>query len=163
MPDSCCSIGCANRRGDRPGLCLYRIPSEKENPERRLWICAIRRADVLGQNEFAKECAKSDDPLSPDWVPSIFPHTPATKKRKKEHDMERYQQHRRMQRRVDQQKKQDAVDVLLNLTSVPEAEPSPPAEDELQQCENKSCKAMIESLQRECNGLREENFRLKDI
>src|SRR4029434_10755017 len=25
MPDSCCSVGCSNRRGDKPGLCFYRI------------------------------------------------------------------------------------------------------------------------------------------
>ncbi|KAG5285277.1 hypothetical protein AALO_G00001520 [Alosa alosa] len=35
MPDSCCAIGCTNRRGDKPGLCFYRIPSDKENSERR--------------------------------------------------------------------------------------------------------------------------------
>ena len=52
MPDSCCAIGCTNRRGDKPGLCFYRIPSEKENPERRrLWICALRRASVPGENK----------------------------------------------------------------------------------------------------------------
>src|SRR4029434_9105365 len=25
MLDSCCSVGCSNRRGDKPGLCFYRI------------------------------------------------------------------------------------------------------------------------------------------
>jgi hypothetical protein len=52
LVDSCCAIGCTNRRGDKPGLCFYRIPSEKENPERRrLWICALRRASVPGENK----------------------------------------------------------------------------------------------------------------
>ena len=52
MPDSCCAIGCTHRRGDKPGLCFYRIPSEKENPERRrLWICALRRASVPGEDK----------------------------------------------------------------------------------------------------------------
>uniref|UniRef100_UPI003AABDEE4 uncharacterized protein n=1 Tax=Centroberyx gerrardi TaxID=166262 RepID=UPI003AABDEE4 len=172
MLDSCCSIGCTNRQGDKPGLCFYRIPSKKENPERRrLWICAIRRASVRPSkytrlcNEHFIKGTKSDDPLSPDWVPSVFSHTPATKKRKREKDMERYEQHSRMQnKRVEEKKKQDAVDVLLELSSVPGAEPAPPAEaEDEQQCDNKPCKEKIARLQRECNDLREENHRLKDI
>ena len=107
--------------------------------------------------------AKSDDPLSPDWVPSVFTHTPASKKRKREKDMERYEQHNRMKnKRVEEKKKQDAVEVLLELSSVPDAGPAPPAEDE-QQCQNRACKEKFERLQRECNELRVENQRLKDI
>uniref|UniRef100_A0A671R4M2 THAP domain-containing protein 1-like n=1 Tax=Sinocyclocheilus anshuiensis TaxID=1608454 RepID=A0A671R4M2_9TELE len=163
MPDSCC-----------PGLCLYGIPSEKENPERRnLWICAIKRASVPEEgkqwqpSKYTRICsehfikgAKSDDPLSPDWVQSVFSHTPATKKRKREKDMERYEQHNRMKnKRVE--KMQDAVDDLLELSSVPDAELAPPAEDE-QQCDNRQSKEKFERLQRECNDLREENQKLKD-
>ncbi|XP_051502433.1 THAP domain-containing protein 1-like [Myxocyprinus asiaticus] len=176
MPDSCCSIGCNNQRGDKPGLCFYRIPSEKENPERRrLWICAIRHTSIPGEgkewqpSKYTRLCsehfikgAKSDDLLSPDWVPSVFSHTPTTKKRKREKDMKRYEQHRRMHNKsVEEQKQQDAVDVL-ELSSVPDAEPAPPAEDE-QQCDNKPCKEKFARLQKECNVLREENHRLKDI
>ncbi|CAK6970927.1 inosine triphosphate pyrophosphatase isoform X2 [Scomber scombrus] len=54
--------------------------------------------------------------------------------------MERYEQHSRMKnKRVEEKKKKDAVDVLLDLSSVPDAGPAPPAEDE-QQCGNKPCK-----------------------
>ncbi|KAF4110760.1 hypothetical protein G5714_007791 [Onychostoma macrolepis] len=71
-------------------------------------------------------------------------HTPATKKRKREKDLERYEQHNRMKnKRVE--KKQNALDAL-GLSSVPDAELAPPAEDEV-----------FESLQRECNDLGEEN------
>ena len=76
--------------------------------------------------------AKCDDPLSPDWVPSIFSHIPATKKTKREKDKERYEQHSRMKnKRVEEKKKKDAVDVLLDLSSVPDAGPAPPAVDEV--------------------------------
>ena len=36
MLDSCCAIGCTNCTGDKPGLCFYRIPSDKENIETEL-------------------------------------------------------------------------------------------------------------------------------
>ncbi|XP_062328760.1 peroxynitrite isomerase THAP4-like isoform X1 [Osmerus eperlanus] len=244
MPDSCCAIGCTNRRGGKPGLCFYRIPSDKENPERRrLWICAIIKRNVtshsgegkqwqpskytricsehfikgqpayemmetdpdwapslhLGHTEITRTNtarsarrrkreqrkntlqpaevdeqhtvdethkaegggAKSDDPLSPDWVPSIFTHTPAIKKRKREKDMERYEQHNRMKnKRVEEKKKPDAVDVLLELSSEPHAELAP-LEEEEQQCANRLCRENIERLQKECNELREENQRLR--
>ncbi|XP_062328761.1 uncharacterized protein LOC134028889 isoform X2 [Osmerus eperlanus] len=105
--------------------------------------------------------AKSDDPLSPDWVPSIFTHTPAIKKRKREKDMERYEQHNRMKnKRVEEKKKPDAVDVLLELSSEPHAELAP-LEEEEQQCANRLCRENIERLQKECNELREENQRLR--
>ena len=51
------AIGCTYRLGDKPGMCFYRIPSEKENKERRrLWICALRRASVPGED---KQCQPS--------------------------------------------------------------------------------------------------------
>uniref|UniRef100_A0A8D0CPL0 THAP-type domain-containing protein n=1 Tax=Sander lucioperca TaxID=283035 RepID=A0A8D0CPL0_SANLU len=161
MPDSCCAIGCTNHRGEKPGLCFYRIPSDKENPERRqLWIQAIRRATVSGNgtwqpSQYTRLCsdhfikgAKSDDLLSPDWVPSVFSHTPVTKKRKREKDMESRIQIKRM----EAEKKQDAIDVLLELSS---GEPVP------QQCFSNHCKDAIAKLQQECDDLREENRRLK--
>ncbi|KAL7390355.1 hypothetical protein ABVT39_019573 [Epinephelus coioides] len=72
--------------------------------------------------------------------------------------MERYEQHNRMK---NKRAEQDSVDVFLELSSVPDAEPAPPAEDE-QCCQNRMCKEKFDRLQRECNKLREENQRFKD-
>uniref|UniRef100_A0A671PUI4 Uncharacterized protein n=1 Tax=Sinocyclocheilus anshuiensis TaxID=1608454 RepID=A0A671PUI4_9TELE len=82
--------------------------------------------------------AKSDDPLSPYRVPSVLSHT----SHKEEEDRkDRFD--RMKNKRVE--KKQDAVDDLLEL---PDAE---------------QCREKIDRLQRECNVLREENQKLKDI
>lgn len=166
MPDSCCSVGCTNRRGDKPGLCFYRIPSERENPERRRsWICAIRRAFLPEEgkewqpSKYTRLCsehfikgAKSDDPSSPDWVPSVFSQSPVTKKRKRKKDVERSEQ----SKSEEEIKEQAAVDVLLKLSSAPHTEND-------QKCNSKMCKEKIARLQKECNDLRKENRRLKDI
>ena len=53
---------------------------------------------------------------------------------------------------MEAKKKQDAVDVLLQLSS---GEPVPP------QCFSNHCKDAIALLQQECDDLREENSRLK--
>lgn len=56
--------------------------------------------------------------------------------------MERYEQHNRMK---NKRAEQDAVDVLQELSAVPDTEPTPPAEDE-QQCQNRTCKERFERM-----------------
>ncbi|CAL8249835.1 unnamed protein product [Boreogadus saida] len=48
----------------------------------------LQKGSTRKKLEHFIKSAKCDDPLSPDWVPSIFSHIPATKKRKREKDME---------------------------------------------------------------------------
>ena len=44
MPDSCCAVGCANRRKEKSSVEFFRIPSEKQFPERRkLWVVVIKK------------------------------------------------------------------------------------------------------------------------
>ncbi|XP_065114905.1 uncharacterized protein [Paramisgurnus dabryanus] len=163
---SCCVFGCQNRRNSTFGskLKFYRIPADipSQKSRRQLWLNAIRRTDwteTIINN--ARVCsahfisgAKSDDPSSPDWVPSVFLQTTATKKRKRKKDVEKYEQ----SKREEEIKEQAAVAVLLKLSSVP----AKPPEDE-QKCDGKVCKEKIARLQKECNDLREENCRLKAI
>ena len=42
MPDTCCAVGCKNRR-DKCSLPFYRIPTVKKPERRRLWVAAIKR------------------------------------------------------------------------------------------------------------------------
>ena len=47
MPDTCCTVGCQNKRNtNNPEVCFYRFPSDKtkETKERRKkWIAAVKR------------------------------------------------------------------------------------------------------------------------
>lgn len=44
MPDTCCAVGCTNRR-IKGGIPFYRIPSKKHKERRERWIAAIRREE----------------------------------------------------------------------------------------------------------------------
>ncbi|KAL1007701.1 hypothetical protein UPYG_G00090410 [Umbra pygmaea] len=89
MPRSCCVVNCTNRASD--GCRMFNIPGGKHafaKNRRRLWLQAIRRADwdpdgpkggesVCSAHFIAGE--PSFDCDSPDFVPSIFPHSSITR------------------------------------------------------------------------------------
>lgn len=69
--------------------------------------------------------------------------------------MERDEHQKRVKnKRMKERKRQDAANVLSEMSSVPDSYLWPTAEEE-QQCENILCKEKLERLQRECNELRE--------
>ena len=81
MPNSCCAVGCTNRKSRRPDLLFYSFPTVKENVnQRKLWINAIKRKDWQEEQiNRARICSahfisgrKSDDPTNPDYVPTVF-------------------------------------------------------------------------------------------
>lgn len=99
MVKSCSAVGCQNRSVKGTSLSFYRFPSD---PERRAkWIAAVRR-DKWFPTEHSWLCSahfvsgrKCDDPLSPDFVPSIFEYLSSPVKRKRKRELDDYERRKK--------------------------------------------------------------------
>ena len=85
MVKSCCAVGCTSRFDRSNRLSFYRMPPEGSD-RRKKWIAAIRRVNWVPGN-YSWVCSrhfingkKSNDPLSPDYVPSVFDFVPSEAK-----------------------------------------------------------------------------------
>ena len=94
MVKSCCAVGCTNRLTKGSTLSFYRFPSDSERCS--LWIAAIER-EGWEPNEYSYVCSahfvsgkKSNDHLSPDYIPSIFKHMSSPLKKKKKSELEAF-------------------------------------------------------------------------
>ena len=117
MHEECCAVGCVNRLTKGSSLSFYRFPTD--NDRRRCWISAIKRKD-WGPTQYSYVCSahfvsgkKSDDPVSPDYVPSMFQNVSSPMKRKRASD---YQKYKRKKLRVGR------VEVALREQARKEAE-----------------------------------------
>jgi len=95
MVKSCCAVGYSNRYSKGSGIPFYHFPTDIER--KAMWIAAVNRKDWVPSehswicgSHFVNRC-KNDDPVSPDYVPSVFNHIKSPKKRKVVKDMERYE------------------------------------------------------------------------
>ena len=95
MGKSCCAVGCANRYMKDSGIHFYRFP--KENSRRSKWIAAVARKNWeptrhswICSAHFVSG-SKDDDPLSPDYVPSLFSHIKSPMKRRLKEGMKRFE------------------------------------------------------------------------
>jgi len=114
MPKSCCAVDCKLPYTKDCGVSFHRFPADPDR--RRRWIAALNRKD-WEPNEYTWLCGrhfisgtKSDDPLDPDFVPSIFSHVSTPMKRKLQSRVSDY--HRRKgakKRRIEATSRQKAV------------------------------------------------------
>ncbi|KAL3059577.1 hypothetical protein OYC64_014229 [Pagothenia borchgrevinki] len=93
---ACCVTGCKNRDSSSSKLKFYRIPTGTrpfQANRRKLWLQRIREvngeeiranAKVCGAHFISKEASLEHD--SPDFVPSVFPSTKQSPKRKVKRD-----------------------------------------------------------------------------
>ena len=125
MVKSCSAVGCTNRSGRcKRGISFYRFPADPEKWAQ--WVAAVRREN-WEPKKSSWICSahfvsgkKSEDALSPDYVPSVFSFVPSPVKRKQKILFESYE--RRSKRRCRSR--------LLPLSSEPATRtvPIPPAE-----------------------------------
>ncbi|KAK7119636.1 hypothetical protein R3I94_021456 [Phoxinus phoxinus] len=98
MGKSCSAIDCKNRFNKKSNLSFYRLPKAKE--KRTKWIAALCRNNWNpGSETWICSChfvsgKKSDDPLHPDYVPSLFSFTPTADRIRAVNNLERYQRFR---------------------------------------------------------------------
>ncbi len=189
MGKCCCAVGCSNRFSKGCGLHFYRFPV---NPQRKnSWIAAVNRKDWQ-PTEFTWICSthfvggkKSDDPVSPAYVPTLFKYVRSPAKRKALCQLERYERTGMLKkRRLEAQCEEAASNTFLEASTImlrdKEADGLPEqtdsmtcselevSEDVTDSCEQSSCSVMMDmtvnsvnDLERECDKLREENLKMK--
>ena len=121
MGKSCCAVGCTNRYRKGSGVHFYRFPDDKER--RAKWIAAVARKN-WEPTEHSWICsahfvsgAKDNNPLSPDYVPSVFSYIKSPVKRKLEEGMKRFERvSQAKKRRVETGNKLEAARSLLKLS-----------------------------------------------
>ncbi|XP_061150547.1 zinc finger protein 771-like isoform X1 [Syngnathus typhle] len=178
MPETCCVVGCSNRRGDKPNLSFYRFPANIKKRDK--WIAAICRERWKPTmytricNEHFISGAKSEDPLSPDYVPSIFEHTQSPPKRKLKRSMKIFERRQNLKHRKRDRERSLAA-ALGNISqSVPCENDQLPAGEDVVHAEIRK-EGMVttatqtditgeamDSLTAECKNLRAELDELKD-
>ncbi len=189
MGKCCCVMGCSNRFSKGCGLHFYRFPV---NPERKnSWVAAVNRKDWQ-PTEFTWICRthfvggkKSDDPVSPAYVSTLFKYVRSPAKRKALCQLERYERTGMLKkRRLEAQCEEAASNTFLEASTImlrdKEADGLPEqtdsmtcselevSEDVTDSCEQSSCSVMtdmtvnsVNDLERECDKLREENLKMK--
>uniref|UniRef100_A0A8C6S5E0 THAP-type domain-containing protein n=1 Tax=Neogobius melanostomus TaxID=47308 RepID=A0A8C6S5E0_9GOBI len=111
MVIACCAVGCVNRQGCKPNVSFYHIPADQDR--RRRWIAAINRKDWQ-PSKYSRICSehflqgkKSQDPLSPDYVPSVFAHTKSPAKRRALKTLQKYGMRQEIKRKKKLQSSQN--------------------------------------------------------
>ncbi|XP_062401089.1 uncharacterized protein LOC134092302 [Sardina pilchardus] len=113
MPLYCCAPGCSNNQHTREDISFYRIPRDADR--RRRWIAAINRKD-WEPSTYQRLCSdhfvggkKSNNPLSPDYVPSVFKYLTSPQKRRVGASLEKFHQ------RQDLKRKKREAEVRINV------------------------------------------------
>ena len=88
MPKNCCAVGCSNVFRKGSGIQFYRFPVDLERWSK--WIAAVNRQN-WNPTEYTWICSKhfvsgvkSNNPVVPNFMPSLFKHIKSPVKRRLE-------------------------------------------------------------------------------
>ena len=159
MGKSCCAIGCCNRYSK--GY-FYRFPKGKSKSSK--WIAAVRR-EKWEPTEHTWLCSahfisgkKSDDPLSPDYTPSIFSFTDSPLKRKSKQKLGVYERRKNTKKTRRLQHSQAVASESILVEAEVEAE-FEIEDDSVRQCDDESIESSDEnrsSMHEELSTIRSE-------
>jgi len=103
MVKSCCAVDCHRKFKKGSGISFYKFPSD---PSRRArWIAAVRweswspNGSTLICSEHFASGKKSENPLSPDYIPTLFNYTKSPVRRKVLAEVENFERRQAMKRR----------------------------------------------------------------
>ena len=103
MVKSCCVVGCHNVFKADSNIKFHRFPKDEER--RAKWIAAVRRQNWT-PNDNTWICSqhfvngeKSNNPLAPNYSPTIFPQLSSPEKRKRESDVARFEKRQETKRK----------------------------------------------------------------
>ena len=127
MVKSCCTVGCHNKYEKGSGIQFYRIPKDPDCHAR--WVAVISRKD-WNPSEYTWLCSehfvlksKNDNPLSPDYVPSVFNHTDSPTKQKLQKDHKNFERRQTLKRRRINKPLKSADNDDTRLTDLSTTEP----------------------------------------
>ncbi|KAK0149998.1 THAP domain-containing protein 4 [Merluccius polli] len=170
------SVGCNNSRKRNPGMIFYSLPREKER--RYKWLAAIRRdlwtptSNTLLCSEHFLSGAKQDNPLSPDFVPSLFAHTSKREGEKQHYAFQKFQKTQLMKRKIRENCSSLADPSTTGVTDMEEHEVTTDHHTDhsysrdtgpgiVEPCMNPSCQAVMFAMESECTRLRAEVCELR--
>ena len=103
MVKNCCVVGCHNVFKVGRNIKFHRFPKDEER--RAKWIAAVRRENWT-PNDNTWICSqhfvngeKSNNPLAPNYIPTIFPQLSSPEKRKRENDVARFEKRQETKRK----------------------------------------------------------------
>ena len=175
MVKSCCAVGCHNKYKKGGGLQFYRFPSDPERKSK--WVSAVSREN-WEPTEYSWICSehfvsgsKSNNPLAPNFVPTIFKHVNSPSKRRMQSRMISFNRRQAMNRRRREASSSsevvEAVDEIDSDSSIRHEEDDVAQVEEVTevqlvsnavgQLETMKCKTLQkenDQLQKEKDGLR---------
>ena len=103
MVKKCCAVGCHNAYRKGSGIHFYRFPTDPEH--RSKWIAAVSRENWQPneyswlRSEHFVSGEKSNNPLAPNYIPTLFSHVESPMKAKMVARLEDFNRRQAMKRR----------------------------------------------------------------